>query len=294
MTMPPPGPQQQPAWPSPDGYPVPPMPPQQPRNGLGVAALVVGIVGVVFGILPPTFWLGGVLGLLGLIFGVIGIGRARKGEATNKGMALTGVITGSVAMVLAIVWVIALAFVITEAVDQAKKDIASLPSAPANPAEPGTGGPGAGGPGAGGPGAGEPDEEGTTEPLALGETLRYDDGVEITVGKPSSYTPDQYAQGHKKGDVAIQLQITIKNGGKKSLSIGTALPTLKDAKGREVEMIFDGSNATNPFQGTLLPGKQAEADFAFSVPADAANEIQLEVSPSVIEYDDGIWTGAAK
>ena len=68
-----------------------------PRNGLGTAAMVLGIVGIL------TFWLlglGALLGLLAVIFGFIGRGRAKRGEASNGGMALTGIITGFVAMAL--------------------------------------------------------------------------------------------------------------------------------------------------------------------------------------------------
>jgi hypothetical protein len=64
-----------------------------PNNGLGTAAMVIGIISVV------GFCLYGVniiLGILALIFGIIGLGRAKRGEATNRGMALAGVILGAV------------------------------------------------------------------------------------------------------------------------------------------------------------------------------------------------------
>ncbi len=45
---------------------------------------------------------GGILfGLLAIILGVIGRGRAKRGEATNGGMALAGVILGVVGVLLA-------------------------------------------------------------------------------------------------------------------------------------------------------------------------------------------------
>ncbi|MFG3403904.1 DUF4190 domain-containing protein [Streptomyces sp. NPDC048142] len=68
-----------------------------PNNGLGTAAMVIGIISVV------GFCLYGVniiLGILALIFGIIGLGRAKRGEATNRGMALAGVILGSVGIVV--------------------------------------------------------------------------------------------------------------------------------------------------------------------------------------------------
>ncbi|WP_228989902.1 DUF4190 domain-containing protein [Streptomyces sp. DH8] len=68
-----------------------------PNNGLGTAAMVIGIVSVVGFCL---YGLNIVLGILALIFGIIGLGRAKRGEATNRGMALAGVILGSVGIVV--------------------------------------------------------------------------------------------------------------------------------------------------------------------------------------------------
>lgn len=78
------------------GYPSPP-PQQAPRNGFGIAGLVLGIVSMVL------FWCYGIpgilAGILGLIFGILGIRRARRGEAT-MGLGVAGVILSSVGLVL--------------------------------------------------------------------------------------------------------------------------------------------------------------------------------------------------
>jgi hypothetical protein len=66
-----------------------------PRNGFGIAALVLGIVSIV---LFPG--LGIILGLLGIIFGILGIRLVSKGEATNNGMAVAGVVLSAVGLVL--------------------------------------------------------------------------------------------------------------------------------------------------------------------------------------------------
>jgi hypothetical protein len=68
------------------------------RNGLGTAALVLGILALV------TCWtvIGGVvLGVLAVIFGLIGRGRVKRGEATNGGSALAGIITGALGILAA-------------------------------------------------------------------------------------------------------------------------------------------------------------------------------------------------
>jgi hypothetical protein len=82
------------------GEPVPyGAPGQGRRNGLGIAALVLGIASLLclFGLLVPA--------VLAIVFGVIGRRRAARHEATNGGVALAGIITGTIGLVLGIaVW----------------------------------------------------------------------------------------------------------------------------------------------------------------------------------------------
>jgi hypothetical protein len=71
------------------------------RNGLGTSALVVGIIGVVL----SWYWPAGlVLGVLAVVFGVVGRGRAARGEASNASTAKAGLILGVVGLVLTAVF----------------------------------------------------------------------------------------------------------------------------------------------------------------------------------------------
>ena len=67
------------------------------RNGLGIAALVLGILGLVTSI----FVVGGALGLLAIILGALGLSRVKRGEATNGGMAIAGIVLGVLALAIA-------------------------------------------------------------------------------------------------------------------------------------------------------------------------------------------------
>lgn len=110
-------PESQPSWPPPGGsypppaYPYPyPAPGQYPgyppagltnapRNGAGIAALVVAIAGIV----TALSVIGGVgLGLAAVVLGLIGRGRAKRGEADNGGVALAGIVLGALAVVAGI------------------------------------------------------------------------------------------------------------------------------------------------------------------------------------------------
>jgi len=70
-----------------------------PRNGLGTSGMVLGIIGVVLSIAG----IGALLGILAVIFSSIGLARCKRGEATNRGSAVAGLILGIVAIFLVVV-----------------------------------------------------------------------------------------------------------------------------------------------------------------------------------------------
>ncbi|OMB97762.1 DUF4190 domain-containing protein [Mycobacterium sp. NS-7484] len=99
-----------PPGPYPAGYPSPvpygayPMPPgpRRPANGLGIAALIVAVIALVL------VWsvIGGLMfGITAVILGFLGRGRCRRGEATNSGVAVSGIVLGAIACVLSLVFV---------------------------------------------------------------------------------------------------------------------------------------------------------------------------------------------
>jgi lysylphosphatidylglycerol synthetase-like protein (DUF2156 family) len=68
------------------------------RNGLGTAALVLGILAVVLILL----WFVSIpLGVVAIVLGVAGRRRARRGQATNRGAATAGIVLGALAVVIA-------------------------------------------------------------------------------------------------------------------------------------------------------------------------------------------------
>jgi hypothetical protein len=73
---------------------------------LGVASLVLGIIGLVFAIMPWTFWLAFPLTILAVILGAIG----RRSAATNnlpRGKATAGLVLGIVGLGIGIAWWVA-------------------------------------------------------------------------------------------------------------------------------------------------------------------------------------------
>ncbi|MCD9876771.1 DUF4190 domain-containing protein [Streptomyces guryensis] len=109
----------------PQGYGWPGMQPF-PQNGMGTAAMVLGILSCcmfcVYGIVSL------VLGVLAVVFGVKGKQRADRGEATNRGQAQAGFITGIVGIVLGVAVIVLMVFVIVAAVNEKKNTVDTEPS----------------------------------------------------------------------------------------------------------------------------------------------------------------------
>jgi hypothetical protein len=85
------------------GYPAGGYPGAQGRrNGLGTAALVLGVVAVVLVLLLLFSPIGAFLGLLAVVFGILGIMRANRGEADNRGQAVAGLVCGGLALLFGV------------------------------------------------------------------------------------------------------------------------------------------------------------------------------------------------
>lgn len=99
------------------------MPSATASNGFAVTALVLGIVGVVFGLVPFLFFLAWILGVLGLVFGVLGRSRATKDpRAGKKVMATWGAALGTVAIALGVAGIV----IVNNAVDHVSKKLNGL------------------------------------------------------------------------------------------------------------------------------------------------------------------------
>jgi len=75
-----------------------PVPGAAPQNGMGTAALVMGIL--------QFFCLGTVGSILAIVFGKIGMNKADQGLATNRGAAKAGFILGIIGIALTVVGLI--------------------------------------------------------------------------------------------------------------------------------------------------------------------------------------------
>ena len=97
--------------------PAPPAAP--PRNGLGIAGFVLGLLGLVFSPIPFVGVVAWPLVVLGLILSVVGLVRVRAGKATNKGLSIAGIVLSVLGLVVSIVWVVVIGKAIGDVKDMA-------------------------------------------------------------------------------------------------------------------------------------------------------------------------------
>jgi Domain of unknown function (DUF4190) len=97
--------------PQPPQPPQPPVPPGLPgqTNGMAITGMVCGILGIVLFWIP---YVGVILGILGLVFGFLGRSRAAQLGGVGQGMAVAGIVTGAIAVVAGVAWII---YILTKA-----------------------------------------------------------------------------------------------------------------------------------------------------------------------------------
>jgi len=101
-----PSPYQQQPSPYPGGYLPPPYhaspPPVEPKNGLGIASLVLSIIALLS---VWTVFVAVVLGPAAMVIGFVGRGRAKRGAANNGGVAIAGIALGALAIIVGVAFI---------------------------------------------------------------------------------------------------------------------------------------------------------------------------------------------
>lgn len=78
--------------------------PLQPQgNGLGVASLVLGILSIVFGLIPVIGLISWILAPIGLVLGLVALGKP-----TGRGVTIGGMVTSGIGLAICILWVVGL------------------------------------------------------------------------------------------------------------------------------------------------------------------------------------------
>jgi Mycobacterium membrane protein len=78
----------------------------KPSNGLGLAGFIVGLIGLLLSFIPLIGVVAWPLVILGIIFSAVGINKAVKGRATNKGLSIAGLAVSIIGLIVCILWAV--------------------------------------------------------------------------------------------------------------------------------------------------------------------------------------------
>lgn len=87
------------------------------RTGIAVGSLVCGVVGLVVALVPIFGLVGGLFALVAIPLGFIGLGAAKRQGGAGRGLAIGGIVTGGLAIVVCLAW-LALLFLVGTTVEE--------------------------------------------------------------------------------------------------------------------------------------------------------------------------------
>jgi hypothetical protein len=237
---------------------------------LAIVALVVAAVGFIFACIPGVFIVGWVLLPIAFILSIVAffLKGAKWPAITALALSVVGTIVGVV------IFVVLVSGAFNQAVEEFDDAIAEASEAAETPLD-----------------QEEPAEEPDTAPvgnLAFGDTMVWEDDVELTVSAPVPYSPTEFAAGATLPN-NIVFTMTITNNSTENLE---PLPFAQlSSGGQEASQIFDitadGEDVGVPPTTVILPGESVTWRTAWSV-ADPAS-LTMQVAPS-FAYEDAVFT----
>ncbi|MDX2708065.1 hypothetical protein PV350_35260 [Streptomyces sp. PA03-6a] len=226
------------------------------RNGAGLTAMIMGIVGAVLAISCFGAFLGLPLGIAAVVCGIVGLRIARRGEATNRPQALTGLILGIVSIGLSVA-MIALVF---SGIDDGWFD-------------------------------GSGDDLITSRngdwaaPLDVDGTALYDDGVHVTLS--DVHRDIVLPESQLDGGTAVTFSVELENTGDTTADLGESEVSAY-ADDFEDESLTDLTAGVG-LPDELSPGERATREITVLVPKDDEDgTFQVEVAPG-FDYDYTYW-----
>lgn len=126
----------------------------------------------------------------------------------------------------------------------------------------------------------------TAKPGDTDGKVSYSDGVQlriddITFGKEKGEGPGMFP-----GRAYAILDLQIKNGSDKTLSLDTTVVTVLDKNGKAVSPVYVNEAKVADFAGDLTPGSTAKARYAFAVPKNSRSKVTV-----VVDFD-GVHSSA--
>lgn len=237
----------------------------QPRNGLGVAGFVLGLLAALFSLIPIIGVIAWPLAILGLIFGILGVLRARKGVATNKGLAIAGTVLSAIGLVICIAWVA----IAGSAIDGANREMNRIEKELEQAAPP----------------AQDGDQSNAPKKLAFGKAHVWPGGEGVVVSAPAKYTESNpfLLRDNERG-VSVDITITNKTGDEINPISWDITATHGGRPAEEIMGEDRFANAKIPAGGELTLTR------AFKVGPEPA-ELQISVAPNMFAENTVYYRG---
>ena len=239
-------------------------PPPAARNAFGTTAMVLGIVAAVLAMSCVGAFLGLPPAIGAIIFGIIGLRIAKRGEATNRSQALTGLILGIVAAVISAAMIaLFLGGAVAGAFDDWETD--------------------------GGSAVGADSGDYYRDPLSEDDNATYDDGVLATVSAVQSTS----ALKDVTGGSALTFTVTLVNQSDAPVDLSQSeIRAYAEPDDVENGDALQDLSTDDGLSGALAPDETMSTTVIVLVPDDDDGTIELEVAPGY-DYDYVYWEVAA-
>jgi len=86
-----------------------------PSSSVALASMICGISGLVLLIVPCIWWLSIVPDVLGVVLACVAFGKISRGQASGRGMAITGLVCGILGIIITVPLLIFLQYMFSDA-----------------------------------------------------------------------------------------------------------------------------------------------------------------------------------
>lgn len=247
---------------------------KKPTSGLAVAALVLGIIGLVTSVIPVVNNMSFFMGIIGLIFAIIGLVGIGKGKKGGKGLAIGGLVTS----ILAIVVTLAAQSAFVAALDAATS---SSPSASSSASQSASASSSSNGSSADASAAGNGASADSTASDDASDGASQEAAAEAAAAPDAPYTVtiDGADMGTDyQGEKAVIVTYTFTNNSDDARNFMTTMSAQAFQDGVELEnaIMVDGVDSQDLMKD-IKPGKSITVKQAY-VLADTKNDVTVEVS----------------
>ncbi|GAA3355918.1 DUF4190 domain-containing protein [Saccharopolyspora gregorii] len=238
-------------------------PPTTPKNGLGTAGFVLGLLALLFSFIPIIGLVAWPLSILGLVFGVIGIIRARNGLANNQGMAITGTVLAAIGLLVCFAWVGLFGSAANEVARQSESAGVSAQQDAVPAAD---------------------DSGAEVIELGFGQTHTWRGGETVQVAEPKEHEGNPYLPD--SGTRAVAVDLTITNGTTDEIN-----PMFWDVTATHAGRPAQYSLEDRPFvNAEIPPGGTLTITRIFDV-APEQGDLRISVAPSHYAADTAYFHG---